>query len=434
MKRQLGVLLGEAGRRIGTLRFDMQGARTSAGFQYHADWLAAADRFAIAPGLPLVAGMQFHRRRRGGSTFHPAIADTEPDGWGRRIILRDHARRRQQAKRAGEPVDTAPLNAVDFLLAVDDACRVGALRFKDEDGIFQRATQEGRRTVPPLIELGMLMTATRAVEMHAETAADLQFLRGRGTSLGGLRPKCSVIDEHGHLSIGKFPSVSDDRAVTKGEVLALRLATDAGIDAAQARMIDSDGSPIALIRRFDRPDGGGRLMYVSAATLLGADDDDAIHCYTEIVDALRTHGAHARADIDELWRRMAFSILITNVDDHLRNHGFLHVQQGQWRLSPAFDMNPFPERMRDLKTWIAEDSGPEATVDALMSVTSYFRIDLARARSMLARVESAVSRWRVVGRKLGMSDTELEPFTDAFEHHERAAARKASANTGTKKA
>lgn len=431
MKRQLGVYLGEAGRRIGTLRFDAQGARTSMGFEYHADWLAAADRFAIEPHLPLVAGMQFHRQLRGGSTFHGAIADTEPDGWGRRVILRDHAKSRQDARRSGEAVDTAPLNAVDFLLAVDDTSRVGALRFQDENGVFQRASHEDQRMAPPLIELRMLMTATRAVETHTETAADLRYLRGRGTSLGGLRPKCSVIDEKDRLSIGKFPSVSDDRAVTKGEVLALKLAEEAGIHAAEARIVDSDGLPIALIRRFDRPDDGGRLMYVSAATLLGADhNDEDIHCYTEIVDAIRVHGAHAQSDIDELWRRMAFSILITNVDDHLHNHGFLHVGRGQWQLSPAFDVNPFPERLRELKTWISEDSGPEATIDALMAVAPYFRIDQAKARRMLGKIESAVSRWRVVGRKLGMSDIELEPFADAFEHNERTAARKASATIG----
>ncbi len=430
MKRQLGVFLGEVGRRVGTLRFDAQGMRASAGFEYHPDWLNANDRFAIDPNLPLVAGMQFHSQQRDGSIFHGAIADTEPDGWARRVVLRDHAKRRRQARRTGESIETTPLNAVDFLLAVDDASRVGALRFQDENGVFQRAPQEDQRTVPPLIDLSMLMSATRAVEMHTETAADLRYLRGRGTSLGGLRPKCTVIDEHGRLCIGKFLSVSDDRAVTKGEVLALRLAASAGIDAAEARIVESEGSPVALVRRFDRTVDGRRLMYVSAATMLGADHEDAVHCYTEIVDVLRTHGAHAQADIEELWRRIAFSILITNVDDHLHNHGFLHVERGQWRLSPAFDVNPFPERMRELKTWMSEDSGPEATIDALMAVAPYFRIDLAKARNMLAGIESAVSRWRVVGRKLGMTDVELEPFVDAFEHGERAAARKEIATIG----
>jgi serine/threonine-protein kinase HipA len=161
-------------------------------------------------------------------------------------------------------------------LAVDDINRVGALRFQDEHDMFQRAPEEGRR-------------------------------RGRATSLGGLRPKCSVIDDQGALSIGKFPSVADERAVTKGEVLAMQLASAAGINVPPARLIDSDGVPVTLIRRFDRTDKG-RLMYISAATMLGVDiGDPAEHAYTEIVDAIRQHGADAQADIEELWRRIAFS-------------------------------------------------------------------------------------------------------------------------------
>lgn len=425
MRRTIAIHIGGEGRPLGVLRYDQQGARESASFEYNAEWLAAPDRFAIEPGLPLVAGPQFHRKAREGSVFHAAIADTEPDGWGRRVIQRDHAKRRQDARRAGRAVDARPLNSIDYLLAVDDVSRVGALRLQDEDGRYQRMVEDGCRTTPPLIELGQLLTATRAVETNTETEADLAYLRGRGTSLGGLRPKCSVVDDEGWLAIGKFPSVTDERPVTKGEVLAMRLAHRAGIDAAAARLVDSDGSPVALIRRFDRTAGGGRLMYVSAATMLGAEPaDPGEHSYTEIVDALRQHGAQAAADIEQLWRRIAFSILITNVDDHLLNHGFLHVNRGQWRLAPAFDINPFPDRMRELKTWISEDTGPEATIDALMSVIAYFRIARERARAILGEVESAVAAWRVEGRAIGLTDAELETFTDAFEHDERRAARR----------
>lgn len=423
MKRTITVWLGEHARPLGVLRLDAQGARYSAGFEYHPDWLAAPDRFAIEPGLPLVAGMQFHRRSREGSLFHGAIADTEPDGWGRKVVLRDHAKRRQSARKEAGSAATRALDPLDYLLAVDDVSRVGALRFADEDGVYQRATESGRRGVPPLIELEQLLRASRAVEMHTETAADLAFLLGRGTSLGGLRPKCSVVDDYGHLAIGKFPSVADDRAVTKGEVLALLLARDAGIDTPPARLLDSDGTPVALIRRFDRPAEGGRLLYISAATLIGADADDATaHTYTELVDALRQHGAEPQADIEALWRRIAFNILINNVDDHLHNHGFLHVQSGRWRLAPAFDLNPFPERARELKTWISDDSGPDASIDALMSAAPYFRLTAAAARRIVGEVERAVSQWRTVGRALGMSAHELEAFVEAFEHGERSVA------------
>ena len=422
MKRSIDILLGDDMRPVGRLRFESRGARQSAGFEYHPEWLAAKDCFALEPGLPLVSGMQYHQPTRNGSLFHGAIADTEPDGWGRRIILRDHSKQRQQARETGAALEPRPLDSLDFLLAVDDSSRLGALRFRDEDGNFLRMPEPERRTTPPLIELGALLSASRAVEQHSETAADLAYLRGRGTSLGGLRPKCSVIDDHGRLAIGKFPSVQDDRAVTKGEVLALLLAREAGIRAAEARLVDSDGSPVALIQRFDRPKSGARLMYISAATMLGAETGDGSeHSYTEIVDALRQHGARPEADTEELWRRIAFSILITNVDDHLHNHGFLHAQHGQWHLAPAFDINPFPERARELKTWISETTGPQASIDALMSVLPYFRMHRDTANEILTQVGRATRRWRQVGRSIGMSERELDQFSEAFEHREAAA-------------
>ncbi|HEY4244493.1 MAG TPA: HipA domain-containing protein [Kofleriaceae bacterium] len=423
MRRTIEVFHGESSVLVGVLRHDSQGARESAAFEYSAGWLASPDAFALAPDLRLVPGPQFHKRTRDGSVFHDPIADTEPDGWGKSVILRDHAKRRQAARRAGTPASATALDNLDFLLAVDDTSRVGALRFRDEEGRFCRAAEPGRRTTPPLVELGALAAASRAVETHSETSADLAYLRGRGTSLGGLRPKCSVLDDDGRLAIGKFPSVQDRRAVTKGEVLAMRLAKRAGIDAADARLVNSDGIPVALIRRFDRTESG-RILYVSAATMLGVDTTAAgEHSYTEIVDALRVYGSSAQADIEELFRRIAFSIAITNVDDHLLNHGFLHVAHGLWRLAPAFDLNPFPERVRELKTWISEETGPEMSLDALMSVATYFRLGAARARQIVRDVEKAVARWREEGSALGMTDAELDEFTDAFEHPERDVAR-----------
>ena len=152
MKRTIGVFLGDASRRTGTLRFDSQGARQSAAFEYGRQWLAASDRFALEPDLPLVTGPQFHKPSgRDASIFHGAIADTEPDGWARRVILRDYAKRRALARAAGEAQDHQPLTPIDFLLAVDDINRVGALRFQDEEGVFQRVASEGQRTAPPLI-------------------------------------------------------------------------------------------------------------------------------------------------------------------------------------------------------------------------------------------------------------------------------------------
>jgi len=209
-------------------------------------------------------------------------------------------------------------------------------------------------------------------------------------------------------------------------VLAMQLTKASGLRVAEARLVDSDGVPCALIRRFDRTGDVGLIPYVSAATLLGADPADSQeHSYTEIADALRIHGAEVQLDLEELWRRMAFFVMITNVDDHLHNHGFLHVSHGQWRLAPAFDLNPFPDRVRELKTWISEETGPEATIEALLSVLSYFQISRTRAKEILGRIERALSKWRKAGVALGMTNQELDQFADAFEHPEREAARKA---------
>ncbi|HTV62575.1 MAG TPA: HipA N-terminal domain-containing protein [Verrucomicrobiae bacterium] len=222
MKRTIKVFVGDEPRWVGTLHYDAIGSRERSAFGYAESWLESEDRFALEPALTLVTGPQFHRKIENGSVFHGAIADTEPDGWARRVILRDHAKRRQAARRAGREPEVVQLNAIDFLLAVDDSSRVGALRFQDEGGVFCRSAEPGRRTAPPLIELKRLLSATRAVETESETAADLACLRGRGTSLGGMRPKCTVVDDDGRLAVGKFPSVKDERAVTKGEVLAMK--------------------------------------------------------------------------------------------------------------------------------------------------------------------------------------------------------------------
>jgi len=163
-----------------------------------------------------------------------------------------------------------------------------------------------------------------------------------------------------------------------------------------------------------------------SGTLLGADPADSQeHFYTEIVDALRKHGADAQADIEELWQRMAYFVLITNVDDHLHNYGFLHANRGQWRLAPAFDINPFPDRVRELKTWISEDAGPRLPLSAPVR-PAIFPDFTSRANEILRRIERAISQWRKTGLALGMTNHELDQFADAFEHPEREAARQAA--------
>lgn len=426
MKREVAVCLGDAEHPVGTLYFTAEGRRQVSAFEYDPRWLASTTRFPIDPGLPLVRGPQF-RGRSGAeraSVFHGCFADSEPDGWGVQVIQRDQAKSLKEAAATGQPADKRPLNELDFLLAVDDVSRVGALRFAI-DGRFVRAAEAGRRSTPPQIALRDLLAASRAIETGTETAKDLAYLRGRGTSLGGMRPKCSVIDDDGVLSIAKFPSVTDTRAVTKGEVLALKLARLAGIDAAMARIVHSDDIPVTLVRRFDR-EGDKRFMYVSARTMLQI-DDDLEHAYTEIADAIVQNCQHADRDREEMWRRIAFTVLINNVDDHMNNHGFLHIGAGKWRLSPAFDINPFPDKAPILKTWISEAAGADASITALMAVARYFKLTpLRRAREILAEVMQAVAQWRQVAADpaIGMSAREIDQYEAAFEHAEKAAAER----------
>ena len=424
MNRKIKVYIGDAKKFVGTLFFNASGNRESSGLEYSPEWIESNNSFEIDPELPLKHGRVFRSKKESGSVFHGAIADSEPDGWARQVILRANGKHRKEKRDLGIVVEDSTLTSLDFLLSVDDFSRIGALRFQDENGIFQREGKNGKRTAPPLIELESLLHATRAVETDTETAADLEYLRGRGTSLGGLRPKCTVIDQDGSLSIGKFPSVTDSYSVTKGEVLALHIAAEAGVQAAKARIVESAGTSVALIKRFDRTSKGERIPYLSAASLLGNEDSHQIHTYTEIFDALKRYSPDYRTEAEELWRRIAVTILITNVDDHLRNHGFLHVEKNQWRLSPAFDINPFPDRRRVLKTWITESIGDAASIQALMESAPQFGINPERARAILGKVEHAVSRWKQIGKEIGMKPLELKSFETAFEHEERVIARR----------
>ena len=419
IQQTVQVALGEAALPLGALTYGKDGKREYSTFSYGETWLSDASRFEISPDLPLIAGHQYRKApSKEDSIFHFAFADTEPDGWGCRVIARDHAKRRKAAQAAGGPVPSAALTEMDYLLGVDDMSRVGAIRLMDDRGRFVRTIEDDGRGTPPLLELAHLMAATRAVEMNTETEADLRYLRGRGTSLGGMRPKCTIVDDDGHLAIGKFPSVKDDRSVTRGEVLALHLAKAAGISVAESRVVMSDDIPVALIRRFDRL-GGGRIPYLSAGSMLQA-SRAADHAYTEIADAIIAKSVQPRQDLQELWRRLVFNLLITNVDDHVQNHGFLHVAHGQWRLAPAFDINPFPDKDQELKLWLDEAYGPVDSITAIVERASYFRLDAAAARRVLIEVVTAVLGWRqlATSAEVGMSRQDLEDFAPAFENEQ----------------
>lgn len=418
VRQKVGLCVGRAGTPVGSLAYVRQGRRENSTFAYDEAWLTNPARFNVSADLQLAPGYQSHKAVSPlDSVFHGAIADTAPDAWGRRVIARDHARRRKD-----DPLLPA-LSEMDCLLAVDDFSRVGALRLREPNGRYLRTVAEGRRTTPPVLELERIFLASRALERGEETADDLRYLQGKGTSLGGMRPKCTLVDEDGRLAIGKFLSVSDTRSVTRGEVLALHLAEQAGIDAAQARIVPLDGLPIAVIRRFDRDHADGRIPYQSAASMLQASRAED-HSYSEIADAIRAHGHAPTQDLRQLWRRLVFNLLITNVDDHLQNHGFLHVEKGLWRLAPAFDLNPFPDKERESKTWLCEEDGPITDLPMLLARAAYFALDANQALAVLGEVHAAVSNWRQLALRpqVGLQAAELDDFAAAFEHAEMEAA------------
>ena len=413
-KTQLNVCIGKEGLPVGELAYVKDGAREYSVFAYGQEWLRHPSRFDVSPDLVLAPGHQVRKPpTKDDSRFFLALADTEPDAWGRRVIARAHAKERKK-----DPTLKA-LTELDYLCAVDDFSRIGALRLCNDKGDFLRTVEQGMRATAPLLELERMFHASRAVERSQESAQDLRYLLGKGTSLGGMRPKCTVLDDDGTLALGKFPSVKDERSVTRGEVLALRLARQAGIAAVNARIVMVKDSPIAVISRFDRSSDQGRIAYLSAASLLQASRTQE-HAYTEVVDAMRTASVEAKADAQQLWRRLIFNHLITNVDDHLQNLGFLYVGNGLWRLAPAFDLNPFPDKDRESKTWLSEDTGPITSIETLIEKAGYFHLAEPEALAVLVDVHGVVTGWRslAMSAEVGLTAAEVEEFAPAFEHAE----------------
>jgi serine/threonine-protein kinase HipA len=422
-KVELDICLGKTELPAGKLIYVKDGPREFTQFAYREEWLASPGFFDISPDLMRTAGYQIRKPPTANDPrFFLALADTEPDAWGRRVIARAHAKERKKNPALG------PLTELDYLCAVDDFSRIGALRIRNAAGGYLRSVDEGRRTTPPMLELEKMLMASRAVELSRETREDLEYLQGKGTSLGGMRPKCTLLDQDGALALGKFPSVTDERSVTRAEVLALRLARLAGIDAAGARIVMVGDAPVAIVRRFDRTASDARIPYMSGATLLQAARNDE-RAYTEIVDQMRGRCLDFGADARQLWRRLVFNFLISNVDDHLQNIGFLYADRNLWRLAPAFDLNPFPDKERESKTWLSEDTGPVTSVRQLLQQAARFALDPDAARQTLAEVVNAVSRWKdiAVTPEVGLTAAELNDFAPAFEHADLAEAKAAIA-------
>jgi serine/threonine-protein kinase HipA len=325
---------------------------------------------------------------------------------------------RRAERRRAEHERQAPrsLREIDYLLMVDDEARQGALRFAEREG-GPFLAGNGPVKIPPLVELPRLLSAADHVLSDSDTDEDLRLLLAPGSSLGGARPKASVRDRDGHLAIAKFPSKGDEVNTVRWEAVALTLAAKAGITVPVWRLEAVAGKPVLLLRRFDR-ERGTRIPFLSAMSMLDAQDNEP-RSYLEFVDVLRQHGAAPKADMHALWRRIVFSILISNTDDHLRNHGFLWGGPTGWRLSPAYDLNPVPTdiKPRVLSTTIDLDNGT-ASLKLALQVASYFELGDGEAHRIAGQVGQAVATWRKQAAKLGLSLAEIDRMASAFEHED----------------
>jgi len=400
---------------VGRLWAHVRKNKESASFEYDPGWLQHPERFSLEPALQLGPG-PFHTQA--DNPMFGAIGDSAPDRWGRALMRRMERRQAERERRAPRT-----LQEIDYLMLVDDEARQGALRFAErENGSCLR--EEGAKRIPPLIELPKLLSAAERVVEEKDTEEDLRLLFAPGSSLGGARPKASVIEKGGHLAIAKFPRRDDEINTVVWESVALALARKAGISVSQSRVETVAKKPVLLLRRFDR-EGKRRVPFLSAMSMLGARDNET-RSYLEIVDALRQHGAAPKPDMETLWRRLVFNILVSNTDDHLRNHGFLWAGQEGWRLSPAYDLNPVPTdiKPRILTTAINEDDNT-ASLPMAFEVASYFELDAATANKITAQVGKAVSRWRAEATRQGLPMKEIERMASAFEHSDlRLAMRK----------
>lgn len=411
--RQIEVSVQIAGEdvRAGDLWSHRRRGNESATFTYAATYLERPGAYELDPALQLVAGQQ---QTAAGHPMFGAFTDCAPDRWGRRLIAR--ARRRNAEREEGTE---SSLGEIDYLLGVRDDMRQGALRFR-QPGTPTFLADE-RTGVPVLTDLPSLLAASERIERDEDADEDLMVLLKGGSSLGGARPKAHVIDGSGKLAIAKFPRRDgDDWDVMRWEAVALELAASAGIDVPRFRLVEVGDDAVLVLNRFDR-ENGERLGYVSAMTTLEASDGDS-GSYLEVAGAIETHSPEATDDLRQLWRRIAFSILISNTDDHLRNHGFLRRSTAGWSLAPAFDLNPDPEPgIKRLSTAIDFDR-TEAEVATLMAVAREFRLDAAGARGVLAEVSTATGNWRAVAASRGIRPAAIEAMSPAFEHEQTWAA------------
>jgi serine/threonine-protein kinase HipA len=391
----------------GTLWVHEQRTETST-FRYSDSYLASPVSYDLDPALPKSAGIF---QSPPGKPLFSAFTDSAPDRWGQNLMRREERERAAAASNVPRSLRDA-----DFLLGVRDDVRQGAIRFRGSSTRDHYSTH--RSAVPRLIELPRLLHAVDHLDDDADSR-DLRDLIDAGSSLGGARPKAAVIDVSGQLAIAKFPrSDSDEWDVAGWEEVELRLARRSGLTVSGSRLSSVAGRNILIVHRFDRT-ASGRVGFASALTMLEATDGEQ-RSYLEIAEVIGRYSPAPTSDLRELYRRIVFSILTGNTDDHLRNHAFLRRDRG-WALSPAYDLNPNPNRPDRLSTAIDLDD-TKADIETVLSVSGYFRLSLAEARSEVAYVRDGTSGWRSEAAALNLRHREVDLMAQAFETDQRRVA------------
>jgi serine/threonine-protein kinase HipA len=397
---------------MGELRAELVRGKEIFSFSYDSDWLRERSSQNLDPQLFLFSGAQYSSDE---NQNFGVFLDSSPDRWGRMLMKRREAALARSEKRA-----ELTLRESDFLLGVFDGHRLGALRYKENpEGPFLNNNEE--YASPPWTSLKELEQIS--LRLEEEDAIDdpdytkwLTMLVNPGSSLGGARPKASVLDKANTLWIAKFPGKSDTKDIGGWEMVANELARSAGINVAQSMVRNFSGShQTFLTKRFDRTDTGERLHFASAMTMLGHKDGDSYRegvSYLEIADFLASRGARIESDLQELWTRIAFNIMISNTDDHLRNHGFLMVDKG-WILSPAFDINP-DESGTGLSLNISLNDNA-LDLDLALEVIEFFRMDRDNGVKIIERLKDSISRWRSVADRYKLPRSEQDRMAKVFD-------------------
>lgn len=395
---------------VGILSSDIVRGKENFRFSYDRDWLISPSVQQIDPNLYLYSGEQYSSN---GQNFH-IFLDSCPDRWGRLLMKRREAALAHQEERKPKL-----LTESDYLLGVHDMNRMGALRFKTNwNGEF--LDNNDRLASPPISSLRELEFAASQVENNnnlddPDYLKWLYMLISPGSSLGGARPKASVIDEHNQLWIAKFPSRYDDYDMALWEYLAYRLAIQSGIEMSFCSVEKfNHHNHTFLTQRFDRVNNR-RKHFTSALTQLGYYDGAYEASYLEIAEFLTKNGARVRSDLAQLWKRIVFNIAISNTDDHLRNHGFIYNDNSSakgWILSPAYDLNPVPSS-QGLHLNIT-DSDNRLDYNLAFDVAEFFQLTSTQATAIYDEVLKTVSTWKNIATEIGISRQEQEQMKFAF--------------------